>query len=62
MGLRNAFTSPLGYVVIWVQLDGVQHYDKDQIALVIPDFSDFMVQVPHMLGTLMISHVVNVIK
>ena len=38
MGLGNANTRPLGYVVIWVQVDGVWHYDEDQIALVIPDF------------------------
>ena len=46
VGLGNAFTWPLGYVVIWVQVDGVQGYDEDQIALVIPDMSDFVVWVP----------------
>ena len=62
MGLRNPFTWPLGYMVIWVQVDGVQGYDEDQIALVIPDLSDFMVWVPVILGTLMISCIINVIK
>ena len=38
VGLGNAYTQPLGYVVIQVQVDGVQSYDKDQIALVILDF------------------------
>ena len=38
VGLGNAFTCPLGYIVIWNQVDGVQGYDKDQIALVILDF------------------------
>ena len=37
MGLGNAYTSPLGYVIIQVQVHRVQGYDKDQIALVIPD-------------------------
>ena len=37
IGLGNAYMRPLGYVVIWVQVDGVQGYDEDQIALVIPD-------------------------
>ena len=41
IGLGNAYMRPLGYVVIWVQVDRVQGYDKDQIALVIPDLSDF---------------------
>ena len=40
--LGNAYTRPLGYVVIQVQVDGVQGYEKDQIALVIPDFSNFV--------------------
>ena len=46
VGLGNAYTRPLGYVVIWVQVDGVQGYDKDQIALVIPDLSNFTAQIP----------------
>ena len=50
--LGNAYTRPLGYVVILVQVDGVQGYDEDQIALVIPDFSNFAVRVPVILGCL----------
>ena len=41
VGLGNAYTRPLGYVVIWVQLDRVRGYDEDQIALAISDFSKF---------------------
>ena len=41
VGLGNAYTQPLGYVVIGVQVDGVWGYDEDQIALVIPEFSNF---------------------
>ena len=55
-------TRPLGYVIIWVQVDRVQGYDKDQMALVILDLSNFVVRVPAILGTPTISHVVNVIK
>ena len=33
MGLGNAYTRPLGYIIIWVQVDGVWGYDKDQIPL-----------------------------
>ena len=50
MGLGNAYTRLLGYVIIWVQVDGVQGYDEDQIALIIPDFSRFVVRVPVILG------------
>ena len=30
MGLGNAYTRLLGYIIIWIQVDGVQGYDKDQ--------------------------------
>ena len=60
--LGNAYTRPLGYVVIQVQVDGVQGYDEDQIALVIPDFSNFAARVPVILGTPTIGQVVNVMR
>ena len=50
VGLDNAYTRPLGYMVIWVQVDGVWGYDEDQIALVITDFSNFATRVPVILG------------
>ena len=53
---------PLGYVVIWVQVDRVQGYDKDQIALIILDLSNFAAQIPVILGTPTISHIINVMK
>ena len=51
IGLGNAYTRPLGFIVIWVLVDRVQGYDEDQIALVIPDFSNFATRVPIILGT-----------
>ena len=51
VGLGNAYARPLGYAVIWVQVDGVQGYDEDQIALIILDFSHFVNRVPIFLGT-----------
>ena len=54
MGLGNAYTRLLGYMVIQVQVDGVWGYDEDQIALVIPDFSNFATRVPIILGMLTI--------
>ena len=62
VGLGNAYTKPLGYVIIRVQVDGVQGYDKDQIALIILDFSNFAVRVPIILGTPTIGQVVNVMR
>ena len=62
MGLGNAYTQPLGYVIVQVQVDGVQGYDEDQIALVVPDALKFAEWIPVILGTPTISHVVNVMK
>ena len=62
IGLGNAYTRPLGYIVIWVQVDGVWGYDEDQIALIILDFSNFAIRVPIILGTPTIGWVVNVMR
>ena len=62
VGLGNAYTRPLGYVVIWVQVDGVLGYDEYQIALVIPDFSKFAARVSVILGMPTIGWVVNVMR
>ena len=60
LGLGN--TQPIGCVILWVQIDGVQGYDEDQITLVVPDLSNFMAQVPVILVTPTIGHIMNVIK
>ena len=62
MGLGNAYTRPLGYIVIQVQVDGVPGYNEDQITLVIPDFSNFATRVPIILGMPTIGCVVNVMR
>ena len=62
VGLGNAYMRPLGYVIIHVQVDGVQGYDEDHIALVIPDLSNFAAQIPVILGTPTISLIINVMK
>ena len=60
--LGNAYTRPLGYMVIWVQVDGVWGYDEVQIALVIPDFSNFTTRVPIILVTPTIGLVINMMR
>ena len=62
IGLGNVYTRPLGYIIIQVQVDGVQGYDKDQIALVILDLSNFEARVPVILGTPTISCISYVMK
>ena len=46
VGLGNAYTRLLGYIVIQVQVDGVWGCDEDQIALIILDFSNFATHHP----------------
>ena len=62
IGLGNAYTRPLGYIVIQVQVDRVWGYDEDQIALIISDFSNFAIRVPVILGTPTIGQVINVMR
>ena len=50
MGLGNAYTHPLGYVIVQAKVDGVQGYDKDQIALVVPDELKFAESSPNYFG------------
>ena len=50
------------YVIIRVQLEGVQGYDKDQVALVIPDSTLFGSRVPVTPGTPTINWIINMIK
>ena len=52
----------MGYIIIQVQVDSVQGYDKDQIALVIPDLSNFAAWIHMILGTPIRGHIVNVIR
>ena len=62
VGLGNAYTQLLGYMVIQVQVDGVWGYNEDQIALVILNFSNFATRVPIILGTPTIGQVINVMR
>ena len=62
IGLGNTYMRPLGYIVTRVQVDRVQGYDEDQIALVIPDLSNFAARIPLILGTPTISHIINAMK
>ena len=62
LGLGNAYTRMLGYIVIQVQVDGVWGYDEDQIALIILDHSNIATRVPIILGTPTIGRVVNMMR
>ena len=59
IGLENAYTWSLGYVII---KDGVQGYNEDEIALVVLDLSNLVASIPVILGAPTISHIINVMK
>ena len=52
----------MSYVIMWVEVDRIQGYDEDLIALVILDLSNFAAWVPIILGTPTIICIMNVIK
>ena len=47
VGLGNVYTQPLGCIIVQVQVDGVQGYKEDQIALVVLDESKFMERISY---------------
>ena len=61
-GLGEKITEPLGYVILWVQIPYVPSYDKDQVALVVSEDSNFLKRCQVILGTPTINRVVRVMK
>ena len=61
MGLGGMRTSPLGFVILHVQVWGITGYDEDVVFLVVPDKSDFGRRVPLVMETCTISRLINVI-
>ena len=61
-GFGGLFFWPQGYANIRVQVEGVSGYNKDQVALVIPDSTTFGSSALVTLGTPTINQIVNVIK
>ena len=51
MGLGGKYTSPLGFVILHIQVWGIAGYDEDTVFLVVPDESDFGWRVPLVVGT-----------
>ena len=60
--LGGLFFWPLGYVIMRFQVEEVKGYDKDQVALVIPDLTAFQARVLVTLGAPTINEIMNVIK
>ena len=52
----------LGFIIPRVQVKEIMGYDKDVVFLIVPDGSEFSKQVPLVIGTCTLGHMVNVIK
>ena len=61
-GFGRLSSQLLGYIIMRVQVEGVLGYNEDQVALVIPDPTDFGSRVPVTLGTPIINWIINMIK
>ena len=61
VGLGGKCTSPLGFVILHIQVRGIAGYDEDVVFLVVPNESDFGRRVPLVVGTCTIARMINVI-
>ena len=62
VGLGGKCTSPLGFVILHVQVQGMAGYDKDAMFLVVPDESEFGRRVPLVVGTCTIGRIINIVQ
>ena len=61
-GFGGVFSWPLSYIIIRVQVVGVQGYNEDQVALLVPNSTGFGSQALVTLGTPTIIWITNMIK
>ena len=61
VGLGRKCTSPLGFVILHVQVWGITGYDEDAVFLMVPNESEFRRRVPLVIGTCTIDRIINVI-
>ena len=62
VGLGGGQAEPLGFTLMRVQIEGMQHYDEHQVLFVLDDPSAFSARIPVILGTPTINRVVQTMK
>ena len=62
VGLGGKCTSPLGFIILHIQVREITRYDEDVVFLVVPDESEFGHRVPLVIGTCTIGRIINVIQ
>ena len=55
-------TSPLGFIILHVQVKEITGYDEDIVFLIVPDKSKFSRHVPLVIGTCMLRRIINVVQ
>ena len=61
-GLGGKCTSPLGFVILCMQVRKITGYDEDVVFLMVPDESEFSRRVPLVIGTCTIGQINNIIQ
>ena len=62
IGLGGKCTSPLGFIILRIQVRGIAGYDEDIVFLVVPDESESSHRVPLVIGTCTIGWIINIIQ
>ena len=53
---------PIGFTLVRVQIEGMPHHDKQQVAFILDDLSRFSARIPVILGTPTINRVIQTMK
>ena len=62
VGLGSGQAEPLGFTLMRVQIEGMAHYDEQQVIFVLDDPSAFSTRIPVILGTPTINRVIQTMK
>ena len=62
VGLGGGCVEPAGFTLMRVQIEGMPHYDEQQVVFVLDDLSGFSARIPVILGTPTINRVIQTMK
>ena len=62
VGLGGCQMEPLGFILMRVQIEGIPHYNKQQVTFILDDPSGFSVRIPIILDTPTINRVIQTMK
>ena len=62
VGLGGGCVEPVGFTLMRVQIEGLPHYDEQQVVFVLDDPSGFSARIPVILGTPTINRVIQTMK